>query len=115
MPLGIYARGDVNFAFISRHASRVWPELFDHPEDARAARLIELDPAPTSPVTCGTSGLREFAPVNSMPPGGRPVLAQDGYRFNFNKLRPDPFATAISLLLDWDFGSARGDNPSTPE
>ena len=46
LPLGTYARGEgVNFAFFSRHASRVRLELFDHPEDAAAARVIDLDPA----------------------------------------------------------------------
>ncbi|MDH5625030.1 MAG: hypothetical protein OEY21_02895, partial [Nitrospira sp.] len=38
LPLGAYARGEgVNFAFFSRHASRVRLELFDHPDDATAA------------------------------------------------------------------------------
>src|ERR1700690_3803331 len=46
LPLGIYACGEgVNFAFFSRHASRVRLELFDHPEDATATRMIDLDPA----------------------------------------------------------------------
>ena len=46
LPLGTYARGEgVNFAFFSRHASRVRLELFDHPDDATATRVIDLDPA----------------------------------------------------------------------
>ncbi len=46
LPVGTYARGGgVNFAFFSRHASRVRLELFDHPEDAVPARVIDLDPA----------------------------------------------------------------------
>ncbi|MEP6934838.1 MAG: hypothetical protein ABI988_13000, partial [Nitrospirota bacterium] len=46
LPLGTYARGEgVNFAFFSRHASRVRLEFFDRPEDATAARVIDLDPA----------------------------------------------------------------------
>src|SRR5271157_1797745 len=46
LPLGTYALGEgVNFALFSRYAGRVRLELFDHPEDARAARVIDLDPA----------------------------------------------------------------------
>ncbi len=46
LPLGTYGRGEgVNFAFFSRHAGRVRLELFDHPEDATAAKVIDLDPA----------------------------------------------------------------------
>ena len=46
LPLGTYALDEgVNFAFFSRDASRVRLELFDHPEDAKAARVIDLDPA----------------------------------------------------------------------
>jgi len=45
LPMGVFRRGEgVNFAFISRNASRVRLELFNHPEDARAARVIDLDP-----------------------------------------------------------------------
>jgi pullulanase/glycogen debranching enzyme len=46
LPLGTYARGGgVNFAFASRHASCVRLELFDHPENATAAGVIDLGPA----------------------------------------------------------------------
>ncbi len=46
LPLGTYARGEgVNCALFSRHASRVRLELFDHPEDAAAGRVTDLDPA----------------------------------------------------------------------
>ena len=46
LPLGIQERGGgVNFSIFSRHASRVRLELFDHPEDAAPARVIDLDSA----------------------------------------------------------------------
>ena len=46
LPLGAYPRGEgVNFAVFSRHASRIRLELFDHPETATAARMIDIDPA----------------------------------------------------------------------
>lgn len=45
LPLGTQERaGGVNFALFSRHASRVRLELFEHSEDARPARVIDLDP-----------------------------------------------------------------------
>ena len=37
--------GGVNFAIFSRDAGRVRLELFDHPEDAVPARVIDLDSA----------------------------------------------------------------------
>ena len=46
LPLGtLESGGGVNFAIFSRHASRVRLELFDHPEDAAPARVIDLDSA----------------------------------------------------------------------
>ena len=46
LPLGIQeVGGGVNFAIFSRHATRVRIELFDHPEDAAPARVIDLDSA----------------------------------------------------------------------
>ena len=44
LPFGTQGtEGGVNFAIFSRDASRVRLELFDHPEDAVPARVIELD------------------------------------------------------------------------
>jgi isoamylase len=46
LPMGTHEYGGgVNFAFFSRHASRVRLELFDQPEDATPAKVIDLDPA----------------------------------------------------------------------
>ncbi|MGD1216730.1 MAG: hypothetical protein ABR861_17245 [Terriglobales bacterium] len=46
LPLGIQGRGGgVNFSIFSRNASRVRLELFDHPEDAAPAPVIDLDSA----------------------------------------------------------------------
>jgi isoamylase len=117
LPLGTYARGEgVNFAFFSRHASRIRLELFDHPEDAKAARVIDLDPARNR------TGDVWHVWIKGVRPGqlyayrvDGPYQPKDGHRFNFNKLLLDPFATAISPLPDWDFGPARGYDPSAPE
>jgi isoamylase len=117
LPLGTYARGEgVNFAFFSRHASRVRLELFDHPEDTTATRVIDLDPARHR--TCDVCHVW----VDGIRPGqlyayrvDDPYQPTDGHRFNFNKLLLAPFATAISRLPTWEFGPARGYDPSVPE
>ena len=113
LPLGTYAHGEgVNFAFFSRHASRVRLELFDHPEDATADRVIDLDPA------CNRTGDVWHVWVEGIRHGqlyayrvDGPYQPKEGHRFNFNKLLIDPFATAISRLPTWDFGPARGYDP----
>ena len=117
LPLGTYARGEgVNFAFFSRHASRVRLEFFDHPEDATAARVIDLDPARNR------TGDVWHVWIEGIRPGqlyayrvDGPYQPKDGHRFNFNKLLLDPFATAISRLPTWEFGPARGYDPSVPD
>jgi glycogen operon protein len=117
LPLGTYARGDgVNFAFFSRHASRVRLELFDRPEDATAARVIDLDPARnrTGDVWhVWIEGIRPGQMYGYRVDG--PYHPKDGHRFNFNKLLLDPFATAISRLPSWEFAPARGYDPSVPD
>ncbi len=44
-----------------------------------------------------------------------PYQPREGHRFNVHKLLLDPFATAISQLANWDFGPARGYDPSALE
>jgi len=114
LPLGVYARGEgANFAFFSRHASRVRLELFDHPDDATATRLFDLDPARnrTGDVWhIWVKGIRSGQLYAYRVDG--PYRPKDGHRFNFNRLLLDPFATAISKLPAWEFGPARGYDPS---
>lgn len=117
LPLGTYARDEgVNFAFFSRHAGRVRLELFDHPENATAARVIDLDPLRNR------TGDVWHVWIEGIRPGqlyayrvDGPYQPKDGHRFNFNKLLLDPFATAISRLPTWEFGPARGYDPSVPD
>jgi glycogen operon protein len=117
LPLGTYARGEgVNFAFFSRHASRVRLELFDHPDDATATKVMDLDPARNR------TGDVWHVWVEGIRPGqlyayrvDGPYQPKDGHRFNFNKLLLDPFATAISRLPTWEFAPARGYDPSVPD
>jgi isoamylase len=88
LPLGTYARGEgVNFAFFSRHASRVRLELFDHPEDATAARMIDLDTARNR------TGDVWHVWIEGIRPGqlyayrvDGPYQPKDGHRFNLNNL-----------------------------
>jgi isoamylase len=117
LPLGAYARGDgVNFAFFSRHASRVRLELFDHPEDGTPIREIDLDLARnrTGDVWhVWIKGIRSGQLYAYRVDG--PYEPSEGHRFNFNKLLVDPLATAITRLPPWDFTAALGYDPSAPE
>jgi glycogen operon protein len=116
LPLGTRgSRGGVNFALFSRYASRVRLELFNYPEDATPARVIDLDPAHnrTGDVWhvwvkgIGSGQLYAYR-VDG------PYEPEKGHRFNFNRLLLDPFATAITQAPAWDFASARGYDPSAP-
>jgi len=116
LPLGTqeWGRG-VNFAIFSRYASRVRLELFDHPEDAAPARIIDLDSARNR------TGDVWHVWVEGIGPGqlyayraDGPYEPSEGHRFNFNRLLLDPFAAAISSSPPWDFASALGYDPSAP-
>ena len=117
MPLGTHGYGGgVNFALFSRHASRVRLELFDHAIDIAPARAIDLDP------TRNRTGDVWHVWVEGIRPGqlyayrvDGPYQPKEGHRFNFHKLLLDPFATAISRVSNWDFGPARGYDPSSLE
>ncbi|MGO9708212.1 MAG: glycogen debranching protein GlgX [Polyangiaceae bacterium] len=113
LPLGPQVRGDgVNFAFFSRRATRVRLELFDHPEDRRPAREVDLEPARNR------TGDVWHVWIKGVQPGqlyayrvDGPYEPKDGQRFNFSRLLLDPFATAISRLPPWDFDLARDGGP----
>ena len=117
LPLGTHEyAGGVNFALFSRHASRVRLELFDQPPDAVPGRVIDFDPARnrTGDVWhVWIAGIRPGQLYAYRVDG--PYQPEQGHRFNFNKLLLDPFATAITPLADWNFGAARGYDPSAPE
>jgi len=108
--------GGVNFAIFSRYASRVRLELFDHPEDAAPARVIDLDSAHNRTgdvwhVWISGIGSGQFYAYRV----DGPYEPGKGHRFNFNRLLLDPFATAIASSPPWDFASALGYDPSAPE
>jgi glycogen operon protein len=106
----------VNFVLFSRHATGVRLELFDHPEDAAPARVIDLDPTRNRTgdvwhvwvARIGSGQLYAYR-VDG------PYEPSKGHRFNSNRLLLDPCASAISRLPPWDFVSARGYDSSAPE
>jgi isoamylase len=117
LPLGTQERaGGINFALLSRHATRVRLELFAHVEDAKPVRVIDLDPARHR------TGDVWHVWVAGIEPGqlyayrvDGPFEPDKGHRFNFHRLLLDPFAAAISQLPAWDFALARGYDASAPE
>jgi glycogen operon protein len=117
LPMGTQKSGKgVNFALFSRHATGVQLELFDHPEDAAPARVIDLDPARnrTGDVWHMWVGGIGSGQLYAYRVDG-PYEPSKGHRFNFNRLLLDPCASAISRLPAWDFVSARGYDSSGPE
>ncbi|MGA7949554.1 MAG: glycogen debranching protein GlgX [Thiobacillaceae bacterium] len=117
LPLGTREYGGgVNFALFSRHATRVQLEFYDQPADATPARVVDFDPARNR------TGDVWHVWVERIRPGqlyayrvDGPYQPSEGHRFNFHRLLLDPFAKAISRVPDWDFGPARGYDPSAPE
>jgi len=116
LPLGTSeSNGGGNFAFFSRHATRVRLELFDRPEDKTPARRIDLDPVRnrTGDVWhIWVDGIRTGQLYAYRVDG--PYEPKEGHRFNFAKLLLDPFATAISRFDNWDFGQDLGYDASAP-
>ena len=83
--------------------------MFEHPEDTKPTRVIDLDSARHR------TGDVWHVWVKGLGPGQLYAYRVDGpyepikgHRFNFNRLLLDPFATAISRLPPWDFELARG-------
>ena len=110
LPLGACTCGTgVNFALFSQYATHIRLELFDHPEDAMAARVIDLDPIRNRTGDVWHVWIKgiQSGQLYAYRVDG-PYNPKDGHRFNFNKLLLDPYAKEISRLPAWNFGSARG-------
>ena len=117
LPMGAHEMGGgVNFAFFSRHASRVRLELFEQPDDAAPARIIELDALHhrTGDVWHVWVAGINLGQLYAYRVDG-PYAPDTGQRFNFNRLLLDPFATAIVRLPKWDFRQAWDYTPSAPD
>ncbi len=116
LPLGAHRLGDgVNFALFSRHATRVYLELFERPEDDTPCREIYLDPIRHRTGDIWHVWVRGIRPGQLY--GYRvdgPYDPRSGHRFNVHKLLLDPFATAITHIAHWDFTPALGYDPTSP-
>jgi isoamylase len=117
IPLGTQeSGGGVNFSIFSRYASRVRLELFDHPEDSKPTRAFDLNS------THNRTGDVWHIWISGIGHGqlyayrmDGPYEPKHGHRFNFNRLLLDPLARAISQLPPWNFVSALGYDPKSPE
>ena len=116
LPLGVSLRGDgANFAIFSRHATHVWLEFYDQPEDAAPVERIDLTPERHR------IGDVWHVWVQGIRPGqlyayrmDGPYQPTEGRRFNPRRLLFDPYATAITHIADWDFHPAFGYDPDHP-
>jgi isoamylase len=98
-PLGATWDGEgVNFAIFSEHATGVQLCLFDQPHDAKASHEIDIHER---------TDLIWHAYLPDVRPGqlygyrvDGPYDPQQGHRFNPNKLLMDPYAKALSGLVD---------------
>ena len=116
-PLGATpTHGGVNFAVFSRHATRVELLLFDHVDEAKAARVIRIDPIENRTyhywhvfvprVTAGQLyGFRVEGPSDP----GR------GMRFDPAKVLLDPYGRAVAVPDGYDRAAAAapGDSAAT--
>ncbi len=117
LPLGTSQRDHgANFAFFSRHATRVRIEFFEHPDDEAPTRQVDLDSS------LNRTGDVWHVEVEGIQHGqlyayrvDGPWLPAEGQRFNFSRLLLDPYATAVSRPVKWDFDKAFGYDPSSPE
>jgi isoamylase len=116
LPSGAYHRhGGVNFSLFSRHATRVWLELFDRPEDAEPAVAIELDPNRHRTGDMWHVWIKgiTYGQLYAFRVDG-PYAPQEGLRFNSRKLLLDPYTTALSGTSRWDLNRALGFESASP-
>jgi isoamylase len=117
LPLGAQPwNGGANFAVFSRNAELIWLELFDRPEDSTPVRRVRLDRERHRTGDVWHAWVRGVQPGQLY--GYRaegPYQPESGHRFNSHKLLLDPLAGAVSQRKDWDFGPARGYDPSSPQ
>jgi isoamylase len=104
--------GGVRFAVFSRHATRLWLELFDEPTSTGPMARIALDRQEhrTGDIWSvlvqgvGAGLLYAYRAEGPWEP-------TEGHRFNPYKLLLDPYARAVTGTFDWDLGDARGFDP----
>ena len=114
LPWGAQPHADgVNFSVFSRNATRIRLEFHDRPGDPEPSRVFDLDPKRHRTGDVWHVWVRgvESGQLYAYRVEG-PWAPAEGHRFNPRKLLLDPFATAIAATDHWDFGPARGDDPS---
>lgn len=89
--------GGINFALLSRYASRVQLELFERAQDAEPAKVIELDP------THNRTGDIWHVWIRALRPGqlyGYRITSTESGQSAATRATPqlDPYATAICRL-----------------
>ncbi len=117
LPLGATVTPEgVRFSVFSRHATRVWLELFDEPTASEPVGRVELredlhrrgDIWSVLVEGIGPGQLYAYRADGSYDPAS-------GHRFNPHKLLLDPYARAVTGAFDWDLSDARGFEPGSPE
>jgi len=112
IPLGPYAWGTgTNFAIFSRHATRIWLELYEGAHDAAPQHRFESDAHRTDDIW--VDGVEPNQLYGYRAEG--PYAPEKGHRFNPYKLLLDPYARAITHNDNWGFWCARGHDPTAPQ
>jgi glycogen operon protein len=89
----------VNFALFSEHATGVELCLFDGPEDAEAAQVLDMRERTDLIWHCYLPDARPGQLYGYRVHG--PYEPEAGHRFNHHKLLIDPYAQAISGTIKW--------------
>lgn len=110
LPEGVYLqKGGVNFALFSRHASRVWLLLFEDINAVEPFQAIELDPKQHKTGDmwhiCIHGAGRGL--VYAFRADG-PDEPERGHRFDGRRILLDPYATALTSPVYWDFSGFGG-------
>ena len=116
-PLGAWAVGSgVNFALFSRHADGVTLLLYPDATAAQPSQHIVLNPA------IHRLGDIWHIWVDGITPGVAYAYrvnghydAQEGLRYNAQRVVVDPYATALTEVSSWDFVRARGYDSAASE
>src|SRR5215475_3706924 len=116
-PLGATpAASGVNFSVFSKHARGVQLVLFDHVDDARAARIIRLDPAANRTYHYWHVFVPEVRPgqLYGYQVDG-PFDPASGMRFDPTKVLLDPYGRGVAVPESYARADARrpGDNIAT--
>ena len=106
----------INFALFSRHATRIYLELFREPDDREAWSSIELDPLRnrTGDVWHVFAHNLHHGQLYGFRADGPYDPLGLGHRFNVNKLLADPYARALAGTYNLDDDAPYGYDRSSP-